>query len=284
MYHKFFLLLKNDAVNQRTANLYLVPPHRNFHEDSATNKQTPPHTPNHPLPIPQCRWMQFIKTNFDHWFGSASSEKLKFSFFISGISRHPANNFRDPFLFSWRSIVFGSSRDMITNVLYALFSYMLFIWIVQICVIIIKIFKFINFFLVKAYIYICSSKIWKFLAGILFLVPQEALRIIQPILLGLLVDYFSVGSTTERYTALIYAGLFSLNILLLALVHGIYFWYLTRLGMNVRVALVTTVYQTVRSQIRILDIMAWPDLLFWVSWRVGGGAGEMGPLGSDCDN
>ncbi|XP_071820242.1 ATP-binding cassette sub-family C member 4-like [Apostichopus japonicus] len=85
---------------------------------------------------------------------------------------------------------------------------------------------------------------WYALLGI-GTISEEALRIIQPILLGLLVDYFSVGSTTERYTALIYAGLFSLNILLLALVHGIYFWYLTRLGMNVRVALVTTVYQTV---------------------------------------
>ncbi|XP_071820241.1 ATP-binding cassette sub-family C member 4-like isoform X2 [Apostichopus japonicus] len=74
---------------------------------------------------------------------------------------------------------------------------------------------------------------------------EEILRITQPILLGLLIDYFVLESKVERSQAFIYAGLVSLNTICLALVHGPYYWQIMRLGMHIRVALGTSVYHKV---------------------------------------
>lgn len=64
----------------------------------------------------------------------------------------------------------------------------------------------------------------------------------QPILMGLLVDYFSVESTYETWLAYLYATLLSLNMLTVSAFHGPYYWGMTRLGMNVRCALCTLTY------------------------------------------
>lgn len=91
---------------------------------------------------------------------------------------------------------------------------------------------------------------------------QEILRITQPILLGLLIDYFVLESKVERSQAFIYAGLVSLNTICLALVHGPYYWQIMRLGMHIRVALGTAVYHKVR---RTGDESVWSSLYVFSS-------------------
>lgn len=76
-------------------------------------------------------------------------------------------------------------------------------------------------------------------------ISEEVLRITQPILLGLLIDYFSLNTEVTKQQAYLYAGLVGLNTLLLALVHAPYYWQIQRLGMNIRVALGTSVYDKV---------------------------------------
>nr|XP_054769963.1 ATP-binding cassette sub-family C member 4-like isoform X1 [Lytechinus pictus] len=82
--------------------------------------------------------------------------------------------------------------------------------------------------------------------GILFFC-EEALRLVQPIILMKLTSYFSPsnanGSLMSKRDAYLWAMGLSLSAISLALVHGPNFWGIQRLGMHVRVALCTMVYK-----------------------------------------
>ncbi|PIK35500.1 putative multidrug resistance-associated protein 4-like isoform X2 [Apostichopus japonicus] len=74
---------------------------------------------------------------------------------------------------------------------------------------------------------------------------KEALKVSQPILMGLIVDYFSVDSTYDTWLAYLYATLLAINMLLVSAFHGPFYWGMTRLGMNVRCSLCTLTYKKV---------------------------------------
>ncbi|XP_071508424.1 ATP-binding cassette sub-family C member 4-like [Diadema antillarum] len=80
------------------------------------------------------------------------------------------------------------------------------------------------------------------LYGILFM-WEEGLRLIQPLLLKWLTEYFSVDSTVSTRDAYLYAMGLGLSALLLAFVHGVNFFGIQRLGMQSRVALCTLMYK-----------------------------------------
>ncbi|XP_033642849.1 multidrug resistance-associated protein 4-like [Asterias rubens] len=71
---------------------------------------------------------------------------------------------------------------------------------------------------------------------------EEALRIVQPFILGRLIDYFSPTLNVPTWQAYTYAGAITLSSILLAFVHSPYFFQIQCIGMRVRVSLCTLVY------------------------------------------
>lgn len=74
---------------------------------------------------------------------------------------------------------------------------------------------------------------------------KEFLKVSQPIFIGLLIDYFSVDASYETRLAYLYATLVALNRLVFCIFHGPYYWAISRMGMDVRVALCTLIYKKV---------------------------------------
>ena len=76
---------------------------------------------------------------------------------------------------------------------------------------------------------------------------QELIKITQPVILGYLIDYFSPTPDvpTEPWQAYLYAAGVSGLALLLATVHGPYFFAIQHMGMKTRVGLCTLVYRKV---------------------------------------
>ena len=74
---------------------------------------------------------------------------------------------------------------------------------------------------------------------------QEAARVLQPMLMGLLIRYFSPGSdVTARDAYLLASGISACTIFPLV-THHPYYYQATRMGMWLRVALCSLIYQKV---------------------------------------
>ncbi|KAK7479006.1 hypothetical protein BaRGS_00029767, partial [Batillaria attramentaria] len=72
---------------------------------------------------------------------------------------------------------------------------------------------------------------------------EEAVRVVQPLLLGGLIRYFTPNSTTSITEVYLYAMGVSLCAILLAVAHHPYFFGVTRMGMQMRVACCSLMYK-----------------------------------------
>lgn len=78
---------------------------------------------------------------------------------------------------------------------------------------------------------------------IFFLMPQESVRVVQPLLLGGLIRYFTPSSDMPMSEAYLYATGVSLCAILIAITHHPYFFFVTRMGMQMRVACCSLMYK-----------------------------------------
>lgn len=77
---------------------------------------------------------------------------------------------------------------------------------------------------------------------------QEVIKVIQPLLLGKLIEYFEGYDTTDTaavYEAYSYAAGISLSTIGLAVLHHLYFYHVQRAGMKIRVAMCHMIYRKV---------------------------------------
>ncbi|XP_076453870.1 ATP-binding cassette sub-family C member 4-like isoform X2 [Babylonia areolata] len=70
----------------------------------------------------------------------------------------------------------------------------------------------------------------------LIVLTEESVRVVQPLLLGGLIEYFTASSTMTTKQAYLYALGVSLATLLMAFTHAYYFFAVARIGMQMRVA------------------------------------------------
>lgn len=83
---------------------------------------------------------------------------------------------------------------------------------------------------------------------------QEAIKVIQPIFLGKIIDYFENYNPDDQvalYETLGYTGGMSLCVIGLTLLHHLYFYHVQRSGMKIRVAMCHMVYKKVRRRTTI---------------------------------
>uniref|UniRef100_A0A3P9HVL2 Multidrug resistance-associated protein 4 n=1 Tax=Oryzias latipes TaxID=8090 RepID=A0A3P9HVL2_ORYLA len=88
---------------------------------------------------------------------------------------------------------------------------------------------------------------WKsyILIGV-YIFLEEVIKVIQPVLLGKLIEYFESYDATQPvpvYEAYSYAAGISLSTFSLALLHHLYFYQVQRAGMKIRVAVCHMIYQ-----------------------------------------
>lgn len=77
---------------------------------------------------------------------------------------------------------------------------------------------------------------------------QEVIKVIQPLLLGKLIEYFESYDPINAaavYEAYSYAAGISLSTIGLAILHHLYFYHVQRAGMKIRVALCNMIYRKV---------------------------------------
>lgn len=77
---------------------------------------------------------------------------------------------------------------------------------------------------------------------------QETIKVVQPILLGKIIEYFEsydLNNTRAFHETLGYAAGLSLCTIGLALMHHLYFYYVQRVGMKIRVAMCHMIYKKV---------------------------------------
>ncbi|KAM7407376.1 hypothetical protein PAMA_003212 [Pampus argenteus] len=77
---------------------------------------------------------------------------------------------------------------------------------------------------------------------------QEVIKVIQPLLLGKLIEYFERYDSADVaavYEAYIYAAGISLSTVGLAVLHHLYFYHVQRAGMKIRVAMCHMIYRNV---------------------------------------
>ncbi|XP_023933062.1 multidrug resistance-associated protein 4-like isoform X4 [Lingula anatina] len=72
---------------------------------------------------------------------------------------------------------------------------------------------------------------------------EEATKVVQPVLLGGLIRYFSPGSTMEPWEAYMYAAGVSFCAMFLAIFHHPYFFGVQRIGMWLRIASCSLIYK-----------------------------------------
>ncbi|XP_033098314.1 multidrug resistance-associated protein 4-like isoform X2 [Anneissia japonica] len=72
---------------------------------------------------------------------------------------------------------------------------------------------------------------------------EEALKLLQPIVLGLLINYFEVDSSATLSQGLLYAGILSLITVILNIIHEPYFFYNQVFGMKIRIACCGIMYK-----------------------------------------
>lgn len=77
---------------------------------------------------------------------------------------------------------------------------------------------------------------------------QEVIKVIQPVLLGKLIEYFESydpANSAAVCEAYIYAAGISLSTISLAVLHHLYFYHVQRAGMKIRVAMCHMIYRKV---------------------------------------
>lgn len=77
---------------------------------------------------------------------------------------------------------------------------------------------------------------------------QEVIKVIQPVLLGKIIEYFESNDPTDTaavYEAYSYAAGISLSTIGLAVLHHLYFYHVQRAGMKIRVAMCHMIYRKV---------------------------------------
>ncbi|XP_052784406.1 ATP-binding cassette sub-family C member 4-like [Mya arenaria] len=77
----------------------------------------------------------------------------------------------------------------------------------------------------------------------LVLLCEEMTKIVQPLLLGGLIRYFTPGSEVTKTESLLYAGGISLCAVILAVSHHPYFFGVQRIGMKMRIACCSLLYR-----------------------------------------
>ena len=82
---------------------------------------------------------------------------------------------------------------------------------------------------------------------------QEGFRVVQPIYIGKLVAYFTVGSTETKWKAYVYAGIIVACALGEAIVHHPMFLGVMRAGMHLRIATSALIYRKVIAY--LLDML-----------------------------
>ncbi|CAG5865642.1 unnamed protein product [Menidia menidia] len=84
----------------------------------------------------------------------------------------------------------------------------------------------------------------------IYIFIEEIIKVIQPVLLGKLIEYFERYDSTQAaavYDAYTYAAGISLTTVCLALLHHLYFYQVQRVGMKVRVAMCHMIYRKALS-------------------------------------
>ncbi|XP_074550610.1 ATP-binding cassette sub-family C member 4-like [Halichoeres trimaculatus] len=80
----------------------------------------------------------------------------------------------------------------------------------------------------------------------IFIFVQEVFKVIQPLLLGKMIEYFERYNPTDTsagYKAYGYAAGISLSTITVAMLHHLYFYHVQRVGMKIRVAVCHMVYR-----------------------------------------
>ncbi|XP_059695210.1 ATP-binding cassette sub-family C member 4 isoform X3 [Haemorhous mexicanus] len=96
---------------------------------------------------------------------------------------------------------------------------------------------------------------WKsYLVFGIFTMIEETLKIIQPIFLGKIINYFEEYDASDEVAlnfAYCYAGALSVCTLILAIMHHLYFYHVQRAGMKLRVAMCHMIY---RKALRLSNV------------------------------
>uniref|UniRef100_A0A8B9VUZ1 Multidrug resistance-associated protein 4 n=1 Tax=Anas zonorhyncha TaxID=75864 RepID=A0A8B9VUZ1_9AVES len=93
---------------------------------------------------------------------------------------------------------------------------------------------------------------WKsYLVFGIFTMIEETLKIVQPILLGKIINYFENYDEAALKFAYCYAGALSVCTLILAIMHHLYFYHVQRAGMKLRVAMCHMIY---RKALRLSNV------------------------------
>lgn len=105
--------------------------------------------------------------------------------------------------------------------------------------------------LVKIYIQCLVNEMFAvFFISFLFL--QEVTKVVQPLLLGKLIRYFTSEPSISETEAYLYAMGMSLSVIILAIFHHPYFFTVQRIGMQIRVACCSLLYRKVFMFFRTL--------------------------------
>ena len=111
---------------------------------------------------------------------------------------------------------------------------------------------------------------------------QEAVRVVQPLLLGGLIRFFTPNSHVTETDAYLYAMGVSLCAIVIAIAHHPYFFGVTRMGMQMRVACCSLMYKKVGERVgsgpSLISLMVSVDVkhhvyLPWLEGMGGGGGG-----------
>ena len=87
---------------------------------------------------------------------------------------------------------------------------------------------------------------------------QELIKVIQPMLLGKLIEYFERSEpidTAAVHEAYMCAAGISLSAMFLAVLHHLYFYHVQRAGMKIRVAMCHMIYRKVRHCVEIIPVV-----------------------------
>lgn len=76
-------------------------------------------------------------------------------------------------------------------------------------------------------------------------VDQETMKVLQPVLLSGLIRHFTSGGDVSLLHAYFYAAGVSVCAIAIALTHHPYFFYVTRMGMWLRIASCSLIYKKV---------------------------------------
>ena len=78
-------------------------------------------------------------------------------------------------------------------------------------------------------------------------IQQETTRVLQPLFLASLINYFTPESEVTKTQVFLYAGGVSLCAMVMSIIHHPYFFRVQRIGMKMRVACCSLLYRKVSS-------------------------------------